>query len=241
MLIALRYLCKLNLVHNDIKLDNFLLTEKTSRFDGKLRKSTVILCDFGNASKPQPTVETPYIMARLYRAPELILGVSHGLPVDMWGLACCLFELATRRFLFPGSDSNHTLRAMQEVLGPVPTQMAQQGAFASKHFDLATGLFLDRSGGGGSRGGAAPPTPGLPRTASGGKPTRFERPSSSSAGNKLLTKLCPKEARLAMGAAELQVLEQLRDVLGGMLVFEPANRMTAAGAILRPFFAEASK
>jgi len=251
-----------NLVHNDIKLDNFLLTEKMSRFDGKVRKSTVILCDYGNASKPQPAVETPYIMARLYRAPELILGVSHGPPVDIWGLACCLFELATRRFLFPGSDSNHTLRAMQEVLGPVPTRMVQEGVFAAKHFDLATGLFLDRSGGGGG-GAAAPPTPGLQRAASGGKPTRFERPSSSSAGNKLLTKLRPKEGRLAMAPAELQLLvssqatrslrvvprpslrgclwlqEQLRDVLGGMLVFEPESRMTAAGAVLRPCFADA--
>jgi hypothetical protein len=57
-LLALRYLCKLNLVHNDIKLDNFLLTEKKSRFSKAVRKSTVLLCDFGNASKPQPTVET---------------------------------------------------------------------------------------------------------------------------------------------------------------------------------------
>lgn len=57
-LCALRYLCKLNLVHNDIKLDNFLLTEKKSRWNNAVRKSTVLLCDFGNASKPQPAVET---------------------------------------------------------------------------------------------------------------------------------------------------------------------------------------
>ena len=58
------------------------------------------------------------------------------------GLACCLFELATRRFLFPGSDSNHTLRAMQEMLGPIPTAMVQGGSFAHKHFDTATGARL---------------------------------------------------------------------------------------------------
>jgi serine/threonine protein kinase len=101
-------------------------------------------------------VKTPYIMARLYRAPEIILGHSHGTAVDVchsstspapchawltchvssdlappsiprpskvWGLACCLYELHTRRFLFPGADSNHTLRAMQELIGPVPSVM----------------------------------------------------------------------------------------------------------------------
>jgi serine/threonine-protein kinase PRP4 len=152
-------------------------------------------------------------MARLYRAPELILGVEHGTPVDVWGLACCIFELATRRFLFPGSDSNHTLRAMQETFGPVPTRMVQKGTFAAKHFDLATGLFVDRSG-------------------SGGKPTRFEAPSST----KLLSKLCSREDRLAMSEVDRTEVEQLRDVLAQMLVFEPANRMAAAAALRHPFF-----
>jgi serine/threonine protein kinase len=36
-LMALRFLCKLDIVHNDIKLDNFLLTEKKSRWSQKVR------------------------------------------------------------------------------------------------------------------------------------------------------------------------------------------------------------
>jgi serine/threonine protein kinase len=184
-------------------------------------------------------------MARLYRAPELILGVEHGTPVDIWGLSCCLFELATRRFLFPGSDSNHTLRAMQETLGPLPTRMVQSGTFAAKHFDLATGLFIDRSGGGGGGGGTSPTAAAaagaaaggggqqsLARTSSGGKPTRFEAPGSG----KLLSKLCSREARLAMPEVDRAQIEQLRDLLAQMLVFEPANRMTAAAALRHPFF-----
>ena len=71
-LLALRCLCKLNLVHNDIKLDNFLLTQKKSRWSNAVRKATVTLCDFGNASRPQSTVETPYIMAR--SAPSIHIG-----------------------------------------------------------------------------------------------------------------------------------------------------------------------
>eukprot|EP01043_Picozoa_sp_COSAG02_P030565 COSAG02_NODE_1957_length_10261_cov_51.399134_4_plen_183_part_00 len=172
-------------------------------------------------------------MARLYRAPELILGVEHGTPVDVWGLACCIFELATRRFLFPGSDSNHTLRAMQETFGPVPTRMVQKGTFAAKHFDLATGLFVDRSGSGGVSGKDLPQQQqqALASTAE-GKPTRFEAPSST----KLLSKLCSREDRLAMSEVDRTEVEQLRDVLAQMLVFEPANRMAAAAALRHPFF-----
>lgn len=144
-LVALRFLCKYDIVHNDIKLDNFLLTEKHSRWSAKVRKVTVTLCDFGNASRPQSSVKTPYIMARLYRAPELILGHSHATPVDIWGLACCLYELHTRRFLFPGADSNHTLRAMQELIGPVPPSMLLKSEFKAKHFNAA-GQFMDQSG-----------------------------------------------------------------------------------------------
>ena len=36
--VALRYMSKLNLVHNDIKIDNMLLTVKKSRFSGAVRK-----------------------------------------------------------------------------------------------------------------------------------------------------------------------------------------------------------
>ena len=38
--------------------------------------------------------------------------------------------------------------------------------------------------------------------------------------------------------AQRKELESLRDVLSKMLVFEPANRMSAAAALRHPFFAE---
>ena len=114
-------------------------------------------------------------MARLYRAPELIVGHSHGTPVDVWGVACCLYELHTRRFLFPGADSNHTLRAMQELIGQVPASMLATSQFKAKHFN-ASNEFLDLSGCGEA-----------------GRPTKFENRSSNTV---LLSRICSKERRL---------------------------------------------
>lgn len=43
-----------------------------------------------------------YIQSRFYRAPEVILGLPYGGPIDMWSLACVLAELCTGTPLFPG-------------------------------------------------------------------------------------------------------------------------------------------
>lgn len=36
---------------------------------------------------------TDYVATRWYRAPELLLSLSYGKPVDMWSIACIMAEL----------------------------------------------------------------------------------------------------------------------------------------------------
>ncbi len=50
-------------------------------------------------------MNTPYVVARYYRAPELILG-SHYYDesIDIWAAGCILFEMITRTSLFPGES-----------------------------------------------------------------------------------------------------------------------------------------
>ncbi len=50
-------------------------------------------------------MNTPYVVARYYRAPELILG-SHYYDesIDIWAAGCILFEIFTRTSLFPGES-----------------------------------------------------------------------------------------------------------------------------------------
>jgi serine/threonine-protein kinase PRP4 len=69
LFIALRYLQELKIIHADIKLDNILVSEDLKQ---------VKICDFGSAFYENdyniPHDCTPYLVARFYRAPEIILG-----------------------------------------------------------------------------------------------------------------------------------------------------------------------
>ena len=66
------------------------------------------ICDLGAAkvlaTKPEknPT-NTPYVVSRYYRAPELIMGSNkYNCSIDIWAVGCMLFELISRTPLFPG-------------------------------------------------------------------------------------------------------------------------------------------
>lgn len=84
--------------HRDLKPENVMLK------DGDVR-----ICDVGSSkvldprdTKPQP-MNTPYVVSRYYRAPELILGCNHyDHFIDIWATGCIIFELLTSRPLFPG-------------------------------------------------------------------------------------------------------------------------------------------
>ena len=84
---------------------------------------------------------TPYLASRFYRAPEVILGMAYGAPLDIWATGASLFELYTGRILFPGASNNAMLRLMIELKGPPSKRMLRSGIFADKHFDLETGAF----------------------------------------------------------------------------------------------------
>lgn len=50
-------------------------------------------------------MNTPYVVSRYYRAPELIMGSNlYDCSIDIWSAGCILFELLTRTPLFPGDS-----------------------------------------------------------------------------------------------------------------------------------------
>lgn len=77
----------------DIKLDNILLTEKED----------IKLCDFGSSKiMKENSKSTPYVVGRLYRAPELILGYTdYNYKIDI-SVGCILCELFALQPLFVG-------------------------------------------------------------------------------------------------------------------------------------------
>lgn len=79
------------------------------------------LIDFGESfetMQPPQDLGTP----GPYRSPELILDRAAGINSDLWALGCTLFEIRTGRKLFGAfdDDDDSYLDAMVQVLGPLP-------------------------------------------------------------------------------------------------------------------------
>eukprot|EP01101_Sappina_pedata_P003728 TRINITY_DN1504_c0_g1_i1.p1 TRINITY_DN1504_c0_g1~~TRINITY_DN1504_c0_g1_i1.p1 ORF type:complete len:428 (+),score=133.51 TRINITY_DN1504_c0_g1_i1:38-1285(+) len=102
------------------------------------------IVDLGNACWVDKHFTTD-IQTRQYRAPEVILGSKYDTTVDLWSVACIIFELATGDFLFePKSGRNHDknedhLAQIMELLEKkIPKSMIQSGKH-SKDFFSRTG------------------------------------------------------------------------------------------------------
>ena len=87
------YVHKQGVSHRDLKPENILLNEKNE----------VKICDFGSAKLLDNKLNTPYIVSRYYRAPELILACSdYSEKIDVWAIGCIFAEFMTLKPLFPG-------------------------------------------------------------------------------------------------------------------------------------------
>jgi serine/threonine protein kinase len=64
-------------------------------------------------------MNTPYVVSRYYRAPELILACNkYDFSIDVWAVGCILFELLTKTPMFPGDAEGIQIVEMQQILGP---------------------------------------------------------------------------------------------------------------------------
>jgi serine/threonine protein kinase len=126
LLLSLRLLHQERIIHCDLKPENVLL---------KSSKSSVIrVIDFGSSCYVNECVYT-YIQSRFYRAPEVILGLGYGMPIDMWSLGCVLAELYTGYPLFPGENETEQIQCIMEILGPPSKAMIQRSSRRASFFD----------------------------------------------------------------------------------------------------------
>ncbi|KAI9319871.1 kinase-like domain-containing protein [Dichotomocladium elegans] len=116
----LRSLCLLyehGVIHCDLKPENILLKHPS--------KKTIKVIDFGSSCFETDRVYT-YIQSRFYRSPEIILGMSYNMSIDMWSLGCIIAELYTGMPIFPGENEHEQLACIMEILGtPSPYLIAQ--------------------------------------------------------------------------------------------------------------------
>ena len=208
LLCALRLMRKCGVVHADIKPDNILVSED---------RSCVKVCDFGSAMFEGNNELTPYLVSRFYRAPEVMLGLRYGPPIDMWAIGCCLFEAFTGQILFPGRSNNEMLKRMMEYKGAFSKKMIKKGAFAEQHFDDSqevTFLLVEED-------------------------RATQRPVRTLVTNPKASKDFFRSLQASSGAASgsfvRKKLMQLADLLDKMLHLDPDRRIGVEDALQHPF------
>jgi len=110
MLRGLAYCHARRVLHRDLKPQNLLINER-----GELK-----LADFGLArAKSVPTkTYSNEVVTLWYRPPDVLLGsTEYSTPIDMWGVGCIFYEMASGRPLFPGSTVEDELHLIFKVLG----------------------------------------------------------------------------------------------------------------------------
>ena len=92
ILTGMAYVHKQGICHRDLKPENILKNES----------GVVKICDFGSAKVMSTNgLNTPYIVSRYYRAPELILGCSdYTNKIDIWGKFAFLTYFFSNRVHF---------------------------------------------------------------------------------------------------------------------------------------------
>ncbi|NXD64276.1 CDK17 kinase, partial [Eolophus roseicapillus] len=123
---GLAYCHRRKVLHRDLKPQNLLINEK-----GELK-----LADFGLArAKSVPTkTYSNEVVTLWYRPPDVLLGSSeYSTQIDMWGVGCIFFEMASGRPLFPGSTVEDELHLIFRLLG-TPCQETWPGISSTDEF-----------------------------------------------------------------------------------------------------------
>lgn len=112
---GLAHMHQQKIVHRDLKPENILL-----------KNNQVKICDFGSSKflDEKEFKNTPYVVSRYYRAPELILASNkYNETIDIWGkytfkiilvaVGCILFEMMSKTPLFPGDTEG--LQILEQI------------------------------------------------------------------------------------------------------------------------------
>ena len=113
-------------IHCDLKPENILLAHPA--------RSEIKVIDFGSSCMENEKVYT-YIQSRFYRSPEVILGMTYGMPIDIWSLGCILAELLTGYPIFPGENEQEQLACIMEVFGPPEKHLIEKSTRKKLFFD----------------------------------------------------------------------------------------------------------
>ena len=150
LLRGLNYCHKRRILHRDLKPQNLLINErgelKLADFGLARAKSgtsapvIVHICynhlinhNFCRILVPTKTYSNE-VVTLWYRPPDVLLGsTEYTTSIDMWGVGCIFFEMASGRPLFPGSTVEDELHLIFRTLG-TPTERKWKGITKKEEF-----------------------------------------------------------------------------------------------------------
>ena len=127
MLQTLRLTARERIAHCDIKPENIVIKRGSS-------KVQIRVIDFGLSCYEDKRIYT-YIQSRIYRAPEIMLGIPYTSQIDMWSLGCMLAELATGTPLCAGESEGEQLAMIMDLFGPPDRDVLSRGKRRNLFFD----------------------------------------------------------------------------------------------------------
>ncbi|KAI1132552.1 kinase-like protein [Nemania abortiva] len=161
---GLIYLHDVNVVHTDLHLDNLLIavtensimaemeevelnrpSPRKQADDRTIHTSRMMLggrgrltiCDLGHARIGEK--HRGFAMPTQYRAPEVILDMEWGNPIDIWSVGLIAWDLLEKEHLFriydnesPEQNDAHHLAAMTALLGPPPPEFLSRSEKTAK-------------------------------------------------------------------------------------------------------------
>ncbi|KAL0077841.1 hypothetical protein J3Q64DRAFT_1641178 [Phycomyces blakesleeanus] len=133
LLQSLSLMYKHGVVHCDLKPENILLKHPS--------KSNIKVIDFGSSCMHTEQVYS-YIQSRFYRSPEIILGMTYNMSIDMWSLGCILAELCTGLPIFPGENEQEQLAYIMEVMGVPERYLIEKSSRKDFFFDIDGNPFI---------------------------------------------------------------------------------------------------
>ncbi|EPR77902.1 Protein kinase [Spraguea lophii 42_110] len=116
VLCGLYRLSTMGIIHCDLKPENIMISDFYSM--------KIKIIDFSSATTKQICTNF-YAQSRYYRAPEVILGIPYNSSVDLWSLACIVYEMFIGSPLFPGKNNQDQLFRICSLLGNVPNTLKE--------------------------------------------------------------------------------------------------------------------
>ena len=175
----------------------------------------------GSAADSRDPIDVgTYLVSRYYRAPEIILGMKITPAIDVWSLACTLFELFTGKVLFPGTSNNQMLRCFMECRGKLSYKFLKKGTQWPYHFNGSSDADLS------FRSAETNQYTGGPCI----RTITFMRPVKD-----LKTRI-GEAAQGTKDETDAYEMKQFVDLLDKCLAYYVERRIKAADALRHPFF-----